>query len=60
MSVPSTASRKAPNVLVIDSDECIDSAVCVPTCPVEAIYADDDLSADHKLFLALNAELAKL
>ncbi len=46
-------------MLVIDPDECIDCAVCVPECPVNAIYAEDDLPADQKAFLALNAELAK-
>ena len=27
-----------PNFMVIDPDECIDCAVCVPECPVEAIF----------------------
>ncbi|MFT5510371.1 MAG: ferredoxin [Hyphomicrobiaceae bacterium] len=28
------------NMLVINSDECIDCGVCVPECPAEAIFAD--------------------
>lgn len=49
---------EGPNFLVIDPNGCIDCGVCVPECPVEAIYADDDLPADQHPFLALNAEIA--
>ena len=28
-------------------------------CPVEAIYAEDDVPDDQRAFIALNAELAK-
>jgi ferredoxin len=45
--------------MVIDPDECIDCAVCVPECPVDAIVPDTDLEPDDK-WLHLNAELAKL
>ena len=48
-----------PNFMVIDPDECIDCAVCVPECPVDAIVPDTDLEPDDK-WLHLNAELAKL
>ena len=47
------------NMLVINPDECIDCNLCVPECPVEAIYAEDDLPPEQQQFLALNAELAK-
>ena len=56
---PVDCFKEGPNMLVIDPDECIDCAVCVPECPVNAIYAEDDLPADQKAFVALNAELAK-
>ena len=46
-------------MLVIDPDECIDCAVCIPECPVEAIKAEEDVPADQQSFVALNAELAK-
>jgi ferredoxin len=45
-------------MLVIDPDECIDCAVCIPECPVEAIRAEEDVPADQQSFIALNAELA--
>ena len=49
-----------PNFLVIDPDECIDCAVCIPECPVNAIYAEEDAPEDQKHFTALNAELCKI
>lgn len=56
---PVDCFREGPNMLVIDPDECIDCNLCVPECPVDAIFAEDDLPDDKKEFLALNAELAK-
>jgi ferredoxin len=56
---PVECFKEGPNMLVIDPDECIDCAVCIPECPVNAIYAEDDMPEDQKGFLALNAELAK-
>jgi ferredoxin len=47
-------------MLVIDPDECIDCTLCVPECPVEAIFAEDDVPGDQKDFIPLNAELAKV
>ena len=47
-------------MLVIDPDECIDCTLCVPECPVEAIYAEDDVPPEQRDFIGLNAELAKL
>jgi ferredoxin len=31
--------------------------VCVPECPVNAIYAEDDVPGDQQDFIKLNAEL---
>ena len=50
---------EGPNMLVIHPDECIDCALCEPECPVDAIYADDELPEDQKEFLELNAELSE-
>lgn len=56
---PVDAFREGRNMLVIDPDDCIDCALCVPECPVEAIYGEDDVPADQQDFVALNAELAR-
>jgi ferredoxin len=57
---PVDCFHEGPNMLVIDPDECIDCAVCIPECPVNAIYAEEDVPADQQEWLALNAELTKL
>lgn len=56
---PVDAFREGQNFLVIDPDECIDCAVCVPECPVNAIYAEDDVPSHQRHFTALNAELSR-
>ena len=55
---PVSCFHEGPNFLVIDPDECIDCDVCVPECPVDAIYAEEDVPADQLPFVALNAELS--
>jgi ferredoxin len=57
---PVDAFREGPNFLVIDPVDCIDCAVCVPECPVNAIYAEEDVPADQRDFTPLNAELAQV
>lgn len=54
---PVDCFREGPNFLVIDPDECIDCAVCIPECPANAIFAEEDVPADQISFIALNAEL---
>ena len=56
---PVDCFKEGPNMLIIDPDECIDCAVCIPECPVNAIYADVDLPQDQLKFVEINAELAK-
>ncbi len=57
---PVDCFHEGPNFLVIDPEECIDCQLCVPECPVNAIYDEQDLPDDQSDFLALNEELAKL
>ncbi len=57
---PVDCFREGPNFLTIDPDECIDCAVCIPECPVSAIYAEEDVPKDQQHMIALNAELARL
>lgn len=56
---PVDCFREGPNFLVIDPDECIDCAVCIPECPVGAIYAEEDLPEDQVKFIQINLELTK-
>ncbi|MFL9923531.1 ferredoxin family protein [Herbaspirillum lusitanum] len=50
---------EGPNFLAIDPDGCIDCSMCVPECPVGAIYNAADLPAALAHFEDLNAKLAK-
>lgn len=56
---PVDCFREGPNMLVIDPNECIDCNLCVPECPVDAIYAEDDLPAEKLAFVSINAKLAQ-
>ncbi len=56
---PVDCFRVGPNFLAIDPDECIDCAVCVAECPVNAIYAEEDVPADQQNFIPLNEVLAR-
>ncbi|MCX7628290.1 MAG: ferredoxin family protein [Methylophilaceae bacterium] len=51
---------EGPNFLAINPDECIDCTLCVPECPAEAIFAEDDVPEDQKEFIELNARFAKI
>ena len=56
---PVDCFREGMNFLVIDPEECIDCTLCVAECPVEAIFAEDDVPESQRAFIAINAELAK-
>jgi ferredoxin len=47
-------------MLVIDPDECIDCTLCVAECPVDAIFAEDDVPDGQQHWTKVNAELAKV
>lgn len=57
---PVDCFHEGPNFLVIDPEECIDCQLCVPECPVNAIFDEQDLPDDQQDFLALNAELSQI
>ncbi|WP_035054120.1 ferredoxin FdxA [Andreprevotia chitinilytica] len=56
---PVDCFHEGPNFLVIDPDECIDCTLCVAECPVEAIYAEDDVPENMLQYIPLNADLSK-
>ncbi len=55
---PVDCFKEGPNFLIIDPDECIDCAVCIPECPANAIFAEEDLPADQIKFVEINARLS--
>jgi len=45
------------NMIVIDTEECIDCGVCEPECPIDAIIPDTDPEAEK--WIAINQKYAK-
>ena len=45
-------------MLYIHPEECIDCEACVPECPVEAIFLDENIPEGQEDFIGLNAELS--
>jgi len=56
---PVDCFHEGPNFLVIDPNECIDCTLCVPECPVEAIFDQHELPPHLGHYLALNEELSQ-
>ena len=46
-------------ILYIHPDECIDCEACVPECPVEAIFHEDNLPAQWSEYTELNARMSE-
>ena len=53
---PVEAFHEAPDRLLINPDTCIDCDACVPECPVEAIFAEDNVPEDQQEWIELNKE----
>ncbi|HPR63336.1 MAG TPA: ferredoxin family protein [Thermoanaerobaculia bacterium] len=41
-------------MLFIHPEDCIDCGACVPACPVEAIFVEDDVPEKWKKFIEIN------
>lgn len=55
---PVDCFHEGPNFLVIDPQECIDCALCVSECPVDAIKPAGQLHNSELHFLELNEQLS--
>ena len=55
---PMECFHEGEQMLYIHPEECIDCEACVPECPVEAIFHEDNVPEEWADFTALNAELA--
>ncbi len=56
---PTDAFREGQNFLAIEPDDCIDCALCVVECPVDAIFADCDVPKEQAHFIQINVDLAR-
>lgn len=55
---PVDCFHEGERMLYIDPETCIDCEQCVPECPVEAIFRDEDVPEQWQSYIALNAEKA--
>ena len=54
---PVDCIHEAGRMLLIDPTECIDCGACLPECPVNAIYVDEELPPELDLFKGINAKI---
>ena len=47
------------NMLYINPDECVDCGACEPVCPSSAIYYEDDVPVNEKVFIEINKDFFK-
>ena len=57
---PVDCFHEGEQILYIDPEECITCEYCVAECPVEAIYAEEDVPEQWKEFIQLNAEMSRI
>ena len=55
---PVEAFSEGEQMLYIDPETCIRCDLCIPECPVEAIFAEDNVPETERPFIELNAEMA--
>ena len=46
--------KNLPDMLFIHPEECIDCGACEPECPVEAIFAEDDVPEKWQEYIEMN------
>jgi NAD-dependent dihydropyrimidine dehydrogenase PreA subunit len=55
LGLSATAARPdLTKMLIINPDECIDCGLCVPECPVAAIFPQDDVPPGDAKFIEIN------
>lgn len=57
---PVDCFHEGANMLAINPEECIDCSLCVPECPVDAIFAEDDIPEGQHKFLEINERLTRV
>ncbi len=53
---PVEAFHEAPDRLYINPDTCIDCDLCVPECPVDAIFQDSEVPDEYEEWIEKNEE----
>lgn len=56
---PVDCFHEGPNFLAIDPNRCIDCNLCMPACPADAIFPDNELPEGMEVYVEINAELSE-
>lgn len=57
---PAACFHGDDRMVYIDPLSCIECRACIPVCPVQAIYDEDDLPDEMRTWTAINASRASL
>lgn len=57
---PTVAEDSGEYQLYINPDVCIDCGACESVCPTQAIYADEDIPEQYKIFIEINRDYYQL
>lgn len=57
---PVTCFHETPDMVVIDPDVCIDCGACIPECPIDAIFLEEDLPEDQLEYIEINKVLSTI
>ncbi len=55
---PCDCFHEGDDMLYIDPNACIDCEACIPECPVEAIFHEDNVPAKWSHYIELNRKMA--
>ena len=53
---PVEAFHETPDRLLINADDCVNCDACVPECPVEAIYAEENVPEELTEWIEINQD----
>ena len=53
---PVEAFHETPDRLLINADDCVNCDACVPECPVEAIYAEENVPEEMHDWIEKNQD----
>tara|TARA_Y100000588_G_scaffold250485_1_gene264984 strand:- start:394 stop:642 length:249 start_codon:yes stop_codon:yes gene_type:complete len=53
---PVEAFHETPDRLLINADDCVNCDACVPECPVEAIYAEENVPEEMQDWIEKNQD----
>jgi NAD-dependent dihydropyrimidine dehydrogenase PreA subunit len=47
-------------MMFINPDECIECGACLPECPVNAIFSEEEVPGDQQAWIEINADYFKM